>query len=52
MPTGTCRQDSCEIELEQRLENEAFEKASVIGDVPKVAMDLRGRSIEYGIATY
>ena len=35
--------DSCGIELEWRLENEAVKKASVKGDVPQVAMDLYKR---------
>ena len=32
--------DSCEIELDRCLKNEAVEKASVKGDIPQVAMDL------------
>ena len=39
--------ESCGIKLEQRLENEAVEKASVKGDVPQVAMDLQERASVY-----
>ena len=33
--------ESCRIKLERRLKNEAVKKASVKGDVPQVAVDLR-----------
>ena len=42
--------DSCGIELERRLENEAVEKPSVKGDVPRVAMDLQEGASVYGMA--
>jgi len=45
--------DSCGIELEQHLESEAVEKASVKGYVPQVAMDLQEGASVYddGVAT-
>jgi len=45
------RKGGCGIKLEWCLENEAVEKASVKGDVPKVAMDLQeGASVyDYGM---
>jgi len=43
--------DSCGIEVEWHLENEAVKKASVKGGTPQVAMDLREGASVYGMAT-